>query len=180
MATLSLKERMAQAKAQRVKQVAGVSSEETKVVQSNASTNSTKSTIGDSLAGMAKQISANNTKLASHIREQEEAGVYSFNDKIRGIEGLDADEFINKMQMLDQATVEKTPDIRTFTLKIRQNLQQYPELTHILTDEQLNIIVSGAIYISGQELLPKTKQGKSAKATLDIKKLSEQSLDDLF
>lgn len=192
MATLSLKERMAQAKAARAKQQTGVSKVERVVAQSTTPVRTattatvddpltaTGNSLGNAMAGLSKQIAENNTKLAAHIRSQEEKGVYQFNDKIRGVEGLDADEFISKMQMLDQATVDKTPEIRTFMLQIRKNLQQYPELTHILTDEQLHIVVGGALFISGEELAPKTKAAKTRKDNLDIKELSSMDIKDLF
>lgn len=155
-------------------------SQSAKIKQENTASGVTTTpdkTVG--LEGIALQISATNDKLASHIAKQEEAGVYNFSGQVREVEGLDADEFINKMKMLDAATVDKTPDIRTFSMQIRKNLHQYPELTHILSDDQLGIIMRGMLVLAGIETEPKTTQGKARKATQKIEELGSMKLSDL-
>lgn len=133
------------------------------------------------LSNLSMQISIQNDKLQQHIEQQESKGVYAFSDKIKEIEELDADVFINNMKMLDQATVEKTPDIRSLLINIRTNLQQYAELTHILTDDQLGIIVKGALCQANVETAPKSAAGKNKKMQQEIAEFvsGETALSDL-
>jgi hypothetical protein len=182
--TMSLKDKLAKARQVRLAQVSATAKVERTIIDVPATPNIAGAVTDDALSAgfsnLSKQIARANDKLATHIQKQEESGAYKFSEKIGDIEGLDGAEFIARMHALDAATVEKTPDIGTLSIKIRQNLQQYPELTHILTDAQLGIISSGVLYVAGVETEPKTKQGKAIKDKLDIKKLSETSIDELF
>jgi hypothetical protein len=181
---MSLKEKLAAARLVRMAQVSSTAKVERTIIDVPATPNIAGAVTDDSLtsgfSNLSKQIAKANDKLAMHIQKQEEAGTYKFSAKISEIEGLDGNEFIARMHALDAATVEKTPDIGSLSLRIRQNLQQYPELTHILTDPQLSIIASGVLYVAGVETAPKTKQGKAIKEKLDIKKLANTAIDDLF
>lgn len=108
------------------------------------------------LDNIATQVSEQLSKADAHALSQEQKGVYNF-EPITSIEGLDVNTFTHNMKELDKALVEKTPDIKHLSLAIRQNLQQYKELTHLLTDEQLHILVSGMLETAGVETAPKGK-----------------------
>ena len=170
---MNLREKLALQKKASLKQTATAKS------QADVAGIKTSSSTTQSLDKLALQVSEQNDKLAEHIRKQEEAGVYSFSGKIRDVAELDADEFITKMKLLDQAVVEKTPDIRTFSMQIRKNLHQYPELTHLLSDEQLGILVKGMLTLAGEATEPKTKAAKTRKDNARIEDLSKISLDSL-
>ena len=88
-------------------------------------------------------------------------------DELHDVTGLDAESFIASMKELDAALVEDTPQIRSLSTAIRRNLQQFPELTHILTDAQLNILVSGMLKLANVETAPKTKSKATTSKALD-------------
>ena len=169
----SLREKLAAQRTAKLKQNKAVAKELTTANITNAGTATTP------LDNIALQVSAQNDKLADHIAKQEEAGVYNFSGKVREVEGLDADGFILKMQALDAATVEKTPDIRSFSMQIRKNLHQYPELTHLLSDEQLGIITRGMLVLAGEATEPKTKGAKTRASNVKLETLGSMKLDDL-
>lgn len=136
-----------------------------------------------SLDNLVVSVKENKSVLDKHLESQAEKGVYILQDGVREIEGLDADLLLSNLQSLDAATVEKTPDIRTFCRAIRKNLEQYSELTHLLSDDQLGIIVGGYLTTAGIETAPKTKAGKTKaakKQMMDLNDLGSMDLDDMF
>lgn len=120
------------------------------------------------------------TKVAEHINKQEAAGLYQLGEHTdEELIGFNTDAFLSNLQNLDAATVEKTPDIRTFSNAIRKNLEEYPELVHILNDRQLQIITSGVLTLAGVETAPKTESGKKAAAKRELEKAKQSvSLSD--
>lgn len=137
-----------------------------------------------SLDSLTVQVSETKSKLEKHLQEQEEKGLYNLSEEVANLDGFNADKFIDNLRELDAATIEKTPDIGNFSRLIRKNLEQYPELVHILADEQLGIIVNGYLTMADVETAPKSKQGKAALANKKLAKAKEElnSLDinDLF
>ena len=81
---------------------------------------------------------------------------------------------------LEAATVEKSPDIRQFSRAIRKNLEQYEELTHILSDEQLGIITSGILTLANVSTEPKSAAAKTKRTKTKIEDLGNKSMEDLF
>lgn len=132
------------------------------------------------LDNLVVQVAAQGDKLTEYIDAQAEKGLYDMPSEASELDGLDADRFITTLQNLDAATFEKTPDIRTFCREIRKNLEQYPELTHILNDEQLGIIVGGYLELKGVETAPKTKAAKSAAGTRKLADLSKLDMSEFF
>lgn len=118
------------------------------------------------------------------VMEQREAGVYDLPERATEILGAEADLLITTMQELDAAIIDRTPEIRTLSRKIRTNLEQYPELVHILKDEQLHIMVQGYLTIANVKTAPKTKAAVNAgiqkKADSVLKLSANKSVDDLF
>ncbi len=109
---------------------------------------------------ISESLSASEKKLA----EQQEKGVYTLPEKANELMGSDAEHLVATMQALDVALVDKTPEIRTLSSAIRKNLEQYPELTHILSDDQLHIMVQGYLTIANVKTAPKTAAAKSRSA----------------
>lgn len=143
-----------------------------------------KPTTTNGLNEIATSLSKTLTEAEQKVADQQEAGVYDLAPEATELLGSEADQLVQTMQALDAALVEKTPEIRTLSRDIRKNLEQYPELTHILTDAQLHIMVQGYLTIAGVKTAPKTKAAKTAqankKADATIKSLASKSMDDLF
>jgi len=129
------------------------------------------------LSNLLTKVSTN-SKTADTIEDKIEArrsqGLYNVSENLVALDGIDGEEVVTKLRALDYALLAKTPDIGILTIKIRKNLEQYPELTHILTDEQLGIICSGVLFHANVSTEPKSKAAKSAAAT---KRIQELSLD---
>lgn len=51
-------------------------------------------------------------------------------------------EIIPKLQALQQALEEQNPNINGYLKSISENLRQFPELVHLLSDEQIKPIYS--------------------------------------
>ena len=132
------------------------------------------------LDNLVVQVTEQGDKLTEFIDAQTAKGMYNLPEEASELDGLDADRFISTLQNLDAATFEKTPDIRTFCREIRKNLEQYPELTHILNDDQLGILVGGYLELKGIETAPKTKAAKAAVGTKTIAELSKLDMSDFF
>jgi len=136
------------------------------------------------LSQISTRMTEELTAAEERVEAQRAAGVYDVPEEVQQLMGADADKLIVTMQELDAALIEKTPEIRTLSNSIRKNLEQYPELTHILTDKQLHIMVQGYLTIANVKTAPKTKAAKTAsankKADATIKSLGTQSVDSLF
>ena len=137
-----------------------------------------------SLNEISTKLSESLTASEQRVADQREAGVYKLSEATHTLMGADAESLILTMQSLDAALVEKTPEIRTLSREIRRNLEVYPELVHILTDQQLHIMVQGYLTIAGVKTTPTTAAGKTAsankKADSAIKAIAGKSLDELF
>lgn len=149
-----------------------------------ASTSTEKAKLGNLLSLTRDKVSSANKVVDDAVEARlisaQERGLYDVPDEARSLDGLDADLLLAKMRDLDAATVAKTPEIPSLCREIRANLEQYPELTHILSDEQLGIIVKGYLVQADVETSPKTTQAKSAKATKVVADLASLSIDELF
>lgn len=132
------------------------------------------------LDNLALQVSDQGSKLGQYLQEREDKGLYQLDERVQSIEGLDTNTLIDNLKQLDAAVYEKTPEIKSLSQAIRKNLEQYNELVHLLTDEQLGIMASGYLYTAGVETEPKTAQGKSTARQQKINDLSKLSLDQLF
>ncbi len=136
----------------------------------------TESCVGKnlSLADMLNKTKDNTTKVdavQARIQARQDEGLYTAPAELSSLEGVNGEEIMEKLRELDHALIAKTPDIGLLTIKIRKNLEQFAELTHILTDNQLGIICSGVLSVANVSIAPKTKAAKSAAATKSIKDL---------
>jgi hypothetical protein len=137
------------------------------------------------LANISLMLSQELSAADQRVHDQREAGVYDLPAEATELLGAaESAELIKCMELLDAALITKTPEIRTLSRSIRQNLEQYPELTHILKESQLHIMVQGYLMIAGVKTAPKSAAGKKAmverKADASIKAAAGKSVDDLF
>lgn len=128
----------------------------------------------------AKSAASTSNAVEAKIKEREEQGLYVLPSEAYDLCGDDADILLGRMRELDEATIAKTPEIASLSVATRKNLEQYPELVHILSEEQLGIIVQGFLVAADVELAPKTAQGKAAKSKKVIEDLSKLDVSDLF
>lgn len=134
----------------------------------------------DTLLNKTKTINSKVDAVAAKVKEREDAGLYTAPEGLQSLEGVDAEEIMGKLRDLDHALIEKNNDIGLFSIKIRKSLEQHPELTHLLSDEQLGIVCSGVLRVANVATEPKTKAAKSAKITREIKDLGAMlSADDI-
>ena len=142
-----------------------------------------RTTVG-SLNEISTKITECLSEAEQKVAEQEAKGVYKLPEAATVLMGEQANELIGTMQALDAALVDKTPEIRTLSAAIRKNLEQFPELTHILSDDQLHIMIQGYLTIANVKTAPKTKAAQTAqankKADAKIKSLAGKSVDELF
>lgn len=154
------------------------------IVQAKPTAFKLKSTVSTGLSEISTQLAEVLTDAEQKVADQQAAGVYELTEEVHTLMGTDAEALILCMQNLDAALIEKTPEIRTLSRDIRKNLEQYPELVHILRDEQMHIMVQGYLTIANVKTAPKTKAAKTAaagkKADATIKSLGSKSVDDLF
>lgn len=137
----------------------------------------TESCVGKNidLAQLLNKTKDNTSKVdavLAKVKEHEDAGLYTAPKGLDGLDGANSEEIMRQLRELDHALIAKTPDLKLLSIKIRKDLEQYSELTHILTDAQLGIICSGVLSLANVATEPKTKAAKSAAATRDIKDLS--------
>ncbi len=119
-----------------------------------------------------RTINSTTDRVADAVTKREEAGLYTCPSKLNEVEGLNGDEVIDQLRELDYALIAKTPSIGLLSIKIRKNLEQYPELTHILSDDQLGIICSGVLVHANVNTEPKTKAAQGAAQQRKINDLS--------
>lgn len=145
---------------------------------------STKTTALGSLlnaaqTSMKSAASVMDDAVAAKWQKGQETGLYDIPDS-EALEGLDTAVMIDKMRRLDEAVIRKTPELPNLCRDIRANLEQYPELTHILTEEQLGLIVSGYLTQANIETSPKTPQAKAAKNKTVLANIGDLSMDEFF
>lgn len=145
----------------------------------------TKSCAGKGLdmADLLNRASAATTaadSVSDLVKKREDSGIYATTDELGEALGSDGNIVMENLKQLDHALIAKTPSIGLLSIKIRKNLEQYPELTHILTDDQLGIICSGILTHANVATEPKTAAAKSAAANRKIASLSDSiDLDDI-
>ena len=130
----------------------------------------------DSGASTSEPVSA-----ASLVKQHRKA---EFSDtqveEVRKIVDLDADELLDDLVMLEEYVVGDCPEIGGFMQRMHTNLRQYPELTHILNEAQIGIVVQSFMKRKNIEITAPTNgskakqsvgnmtRGKSKQEVLDI------------
>jgi hypothetical protein len=82
---------------------------------------------------------------------------------LENIVGFDSRLFLSQLDKFKTCLETKAPGIANYLKDIHSNLNQYPELCHLLTDEQLGLIVSGYFDYTDTkmaEVVVKSRKGK--------------------
>ena len=101
-------------------------------------------------------------------------------EEVQKLEGLDADTFMADMLMLEDYIKGDVEDIATLQQRTHYNLKQYPELTHILNDAQIGVIVQALLKRRNIEVVTPSK----GQGSTNVKKMvgamtKDQILDSL-
>lgn len=75
---------------------------------------------------------------------------------------------------LEQQLVEDEPDLKTFLRQINEQLRQFPELVHLLSDEEIAPVYKARMRLTNTEVSVKKSKKKGSKGLLDDgKKLAD-------
>jgi DNA polymerase/3'-5' exonuclease PolX len=86
---------------------------------------------------------------------------------LQAIQGFDAEKFLHTLEEFKVKIEEKAPGIANYLKDIHSNLNQYQELAHLLTDEQLGLIVSGFFHITDTKMAEVVVKSRKTVASLD-------------
>ncbi len=84
-------------------------------------------------------------------------------DPLETIVGFDYHKFNGLLSRFAVELEKKAPGIPNYLKEIHNNLNQYPEIVHLLNDTQLNLICSGYFHytdVKMAEVVVKSKKGK--------------------
>ena len=93
---------------------------------------------------------------------------FNATDEMHQIDGFNADIFMDNLESLSDSIIAKAPNIGEYLHLIHRNLSKYPELTHLLEDEQIGIVVSGLLKLTNTELAIKATKVKGTKKSAPI------------
>lgn len=92
------------------------------------------------------------------------------------IEGFNSKVFETNMTFLAEKLIKDDRDIKNYLFEIFKNLKQYPELTHLLTNKQIGMIVEGFKQMKQVEI--KTTKPKKPTALKQLENVGIKSLLD--
>ena len=173
----SLLERMR--KEQAAKLAAGTIPKPATVVEGAKAGATSLGTVKPAAPPAASQAMVQARQLLSTAEEQlaKDAANGLFDFKVPEGTEIPVDKFKQTFTALRAAQLAKTPELGKLQTMTMENLRQFEELAHILTDEQVAVIVTGAFYVADV----KVASGKTKVATASTAQAaSELSLDDLF
>ena len=104
---------------------------------------------------------------------------YEVPEELRKIEGLNAELFMANLLSVEQGVKSSGENIQDYLRLIHANLTQFPELTHLLNDEQIALIVQGFIYESKEQVAVATKRGSKSVRQLTAGRSHTDILDML-
>lgn len=116
---------------------------------------------------------------ATEKYEQEKAaGIFELAPGATPPADIDTGEFFEKLADLRFSMLSRSPDLGTLTRKLLVNLRENEELTHLLTDEQLHVVIEGALAGANVEIADakKSKGLSSLKAKADSLSASDFDL----
>lgn len=82
---------------------------------------------------------------------------------------------LTTMEMLDAALLQENPGLDTYLVRINNNLRSFPDLIHLLTDEQAAPLYKAMIKKADLVLTPAKKKAESNK-----KNAAPENVDNLF
>lgn len=97
------------------------------------------------------------------------------------VEGLNVDMFMQNLETLETYLTDEVPDIASLQQYTHTNLRQYPELTHILSDKQVGVVVQGLAKRRNIEIVAPSNgnKGKTNVKNLTRNMSESQLLDSL-
>lgn len=88
--------------------------------------------------------------------------------ELDALEELDCKAFVAKLPQLAQGVESRAPGVANYLREILKNLNKYPELTHLLNDDQLGVICSGMLFQTDTEMAQlKTKTRGKKELTIN-------------
>lgn len=94
------------------------------------------------------------------------AEAFKVPDNLKEVEGLNAELFMANLLSVEEGVKASGENIQDYLRLIHANLVQYPELTHILNDEQIAIIVQGFLKESNTQIKVATQRGAKSMAKI--------------
>ncbi len=113
------------------------------------------------------------------IKATVDSQAYEVPEELRKIKGLNAELFMANLLSVEQGVKGSGENIQDYLRLIHANLNQYPELTHLLNDDQIALIVQGFIYESKEQVAVATKRGTKGVRQLVAGKSQTDILDML-
>jgi hypothetical protein len=83
------------------------------------------------------------------------------------VQSAKIEEILPKLAALQTALEEQNPNIRNYLKRLNEDLSQYPDLVHILTDEQIKPIYSAMRAESQAFITTRESKKRGAKPTLE-------------
>lgn len=104
-----------------------------------------------------------------------EASLLAIPQDMRALEKFDPLAFVTKLANLRQQIEAKAPGVAQYMQEINKNLNQYPELAHLLNDSQLAALTAGLFFLTDTKIAEAVMGKKSGK-----KVFSESELNAMF
>jgi hypothetical protein len=108
------------------------------------------------------------TATAKNIPQEKLDKILTISDEMRALEGFNPEEFVQRLVKLAADVESKAPGVATYLQEINKNLNQYPELTHILDDDKLAVLTSGMFFVTGVEMAMVTVKARGPKGKMTI------------
>lgn len=90
------------------------------------------------------------------------------------IENFDAERHLADLKSLEASLVEDVPGLPVLMSRVMRNLREYPDLAHLLNDEQINCIVRAFSKRKVIEIVTPTKaSGKGGKGGVSLATLTK-------
>jgi hypothetical protein len=105
---------------------------------------------------LAKKIVQSTEQAMAEHEEARENVLAGFNatlaPEVYEVPGFNAEEFEGALTVVHQGLLEKRSDMGDFVLGIFKNLNRYPEVSTVLTEEQIGVVVGGLLSVKKVEL----------------------------
>lgn len=92
----------------------------------------------------------------------------------------EVEAFISRLTSLQEKLQQQSPDYKTLLSTIHSNLRKDPDLVHILSNEQIGVIVAGLSKHTGITLVEATLKRSSKAPKVTLSSLGLDGLDDLL
>jgi len=136
---------------------------------------STKVKLSTQLKTAKTEAAASESAALSKATEEIPEDIFTLDQGIYSIEGLNADAFAEHLAATYKALHDDQPNLATMLAAINKNLRKYEELSFLLNTTQLNLFYQGLIKVTGSEI--KTAKPKKNAAKIQQQVAKEGGLD---